>query len=111
MGRLVSSRACSVVFPTMKGGQIRGDARVLTDTAATWIKAVGTEVGKVAPGAIQGALTGFMAGGPAGAAIGAVGGGANAYMKGSAGAQASPVIAQQPNAAAIQLLAAILRRK
>jgi hypothetical protein len=83
---------------------------VLVDSATSWLKTVGNEIGKVAPGAIQGALTGFMTGGPAGAALGAVGGGASAYLKGTAPAPAmTPVVAQQPNAAALQLLAALLR--
>ncbi|MBK9035863.1 MAG: hypothetical protein IPL61_32210 [Myxococcales bacterium] len=84
------------------------DTIALIEGASQWIKTVGRELQATAPGALQGALTGFMAGGPAGAAAGAVIGGVGSRL-GAAPAAGAPTTASVGNAAAIQLLAAILR--
>lgn len=86
------------------------DELQLIDSAGQWASVVGQHLQKAAPGAIQGALTGFMSGGPVGAVAGAAMGGASAYMKPGAGAPgASAASGGAANPAALQLLAAILR--
>jgi len=78
----------------------------LVESAHQWARATAHELRRVAPSAAQGALTGFMVGGPAGAAVGALAGGAGRGPAQDLGAPAAPGI---QNAAAVQLLGALLR--
>ncbi len=87
------------------------DELQLIDSAGQWASVVGQHLQKAAPGAIQGALTGFMSGGPVGAVAGAAMGGASAYLKPGAGAAGASAASGggAANPAALQLLAALLR--
>lgn len=104
---LLAERSADLDDAPLDDGAL-GETIALVEGARQWARSTARELRTAAPGAAQGALTGFLVGGPAGAAVGAVAGGMGQQGRQHTAAMSAAAPGVE-NAAAVQLLGALLR--